>query len=220
MRTDVGLRIAEQRLVAVIRADDWQLAVSAADAVVEGGVRIIEVTCTVPQGDLAIAELRRRYSNGVLVGAGTVTTIDEVKRVADAGAEFLVSPGGTPPLLTALAESGLPFAAGALTPSEIMTANEHGADFVKLFPADVLGVTWLRALRGPFPRVAFIPTGGVSPATVGPWLDAGAVALGTGSGLVPAAALVARDFRTITKNATELVAARDAWRSAVKARST
>ena len=219
MSGEAGRRIADERLVAVIRSDDWQLAVAAADAVVDGGIRILEVTCTVPSAELAITELRRRYRDGVLVGAGTVTTGAQAHAVADAGAEFLVSPGSTPAVLESLAASGLPFAAGALTPSEVMTAVEHGAHFVKLFPADVLGVAGLRALRGPFPGVAFLPTGGVSPETVAGWLDAGAVALGAGSGLVPAAALAARDFATISANAAALVSARDAWRAAGERRS-
>lgn len=213
MTGEVPRRIAEDRLIAVIRSDDWQLAVAAADAVVEGGIRVLEVTCTVPDAELAIVELRRRYRDGVLVGAGTVTTAEQARLVAGAGAEFLVSPGSTPPVLEALAASGLPFAAGALTPTEVMTAVAHGAAFVKLFPADVIGVSGLRSLRGPFPDVAFLPTGGVSPTTVADWLDAGAVALGAGGGLVPAAALAARDFGIIRANAVALVAARDAWRS-------
>lgn len=219
MRTDVGRRIAEERLIAVIRADDWQLAVAAAAAVIDGGLRIIEITFTVPDAELAIAELQRRYRDGVLIGAGTVTTAAQARIAAGAGAEFLVSPGSTPTTLVALAASGLPFAVGAMTPSEIMAAIEHGAEFVKLFPADLIGVPGLRSLRGPFPDVAFLPTGGVSPATVGTWLDAGAIALGAGGGLVPGAALAARDFRSITSNAAELVAARDAWRTSTDRRS-
>jgi 2-dehydro-3-deoxyphosphogluconate aldolase/(4S)-4-hydroxy-2-oxoglutarate aldolase len=217
--TDAGRRIADERLIAVIRADDWQLAVAAADAVVDGGLRILEITFTVPDAELAITELRRRYREGVLVGAGTVTTVAQARLAADAGAEFLASPGSTPTALGALAATGLPFAAGAMTPSEVMVATEHGAEFVKLFPADLLGAAGLRSLRGPFPDVAFLPTGGVSPSTVGAWLDAGAMALGAGGWLVPAAALAARDFGTITAKAAELVAAREVWRASTNRRS-
>lgn len=151
------------------------------------------------------------------MAAGTVTTARQAATLADAGAEFLVSPGITESVLSALVASGLPFMAGAMTPSEVMTALEYRAEFVKLFPAGALGVGGLRSLRDPFPDTPFLPTGGVTPTTVSDWLNEGAVALGIGGNLVPTDSLSRRDFGSISARAAQFVAARDAWQESLTA---
>lgn len=154
-----------------------------------------------------IRRLRSEYGDAVVVGAGTVITAEQVTGSAEAGAQFLVSLGTTSAIGRAMRETGFPFALGAFTPSEVMLALQEGAHFVKLFPGSLGGPAYLRALRGPFPDVPIMPTGGVSVDNAHAWLEAGAICLGAGSDLVSPALLTNGDFDEITRRATSFVAA-------------
>lgn len=199
--------LREHVVVAVLRAPTPEAAVSGVAALVDGGVRAVEITYSTPQAPAVISQLIERYGDEVLVGAGTVTTPEQVGEAVDAGAQYLVSPGTSRPVAEAMRASGTPFAIGALTPSEVMAAGELGADLVKLFPGSLGGPSYLRALRGPFPDVPFMPTGGVSVDNVRSWLDAGAVCLGAGSDLVSGALLAQGDHAEITRRAQAFMAA-------------
>lgn len=188
-------------LVAVVRATDAAGAVRATEALVAGGVRGIEITYTTPGAGEAIAALAERHGEAITLGAGTIRTPEQAAEAVSAGARFLVSPGTQPHLAEAMRETGAALLLGALTPSEVMAALDAGADLVKLFPAGLGGPGYLSGLRGPFPEVAFCPTGGVNPATIPDWLRAGAVALGAGSELCSRALIDARDWDTIERNA-------------------
>lgn len=177
-------RLHDAAVVAVLRAPDPASAVAAVGALVAGGVRAVEITYSTPDAAAVVEQLRRDHGDYVLVGAGTVTTAAQAVESAEAGAQFLVSPGTTEPVAAALRSTGVPFALGALTPSEVMTAVTFGADVVKLFPGSLGGPAYLRALRGPFPGVPLMPTGGVRVDNVRAWLDAGAFCLGVGGELV------------------------------------
>ncbi|MDI6908201.1 bifunctional 4-hydroxy-2-oxoglutarate aldolase/2-dehydro-3-deoxy-phosphogluconate aldolase [Nocardioides sp.] len=174
------------RLVAIIRVprltpDD---AIALTEVLVDSGVRALEFTLTSRGALAAVAAAVATAKDRATVGAGTVLAEDDVRAAADAGAQFVVSPNVSPPVIRRAEELGLLALPGAYTPTEILTAVDSGARLVKLFPAQPAGVTYLRALLGPLPDVGFVPTGGVGLADVPGFLEAGAVAVALGSSLV------------------------------------
>lgn len=173
-----------------------------------GGVTAIEITYSTPDPALAIAEITRRHGDRVYVGAGTIVRPEQAREVADAGARFLVSPGSTPEIAEAMLATGLVTMLGALTPTEIMVATALGADVVKLFPASLGGPAFMRALRGPFPDVPIMPTGGVNAANLREWFEAGVVAVGAGGELVSNSLILAGDWSAIEASARAFTAAR------------
>jgi len=202
-------RLRALRVVAVLRGESAAAAVEVAGALVEGGVRALEVTFTTPGAPEALRELRERHGDGALVGAGTVVEPAQVDAAVAAGAAFLVSPGLDRELVERMQSTGRLCLPGVLTPSEVLAAVRLGLRAVKLFPGSVGGPAHLRALRGPFPDVAFVPTGGVSAANAGEWLAAGALAVGAGGSLAPAS-LAGRDRAEVVAGARALVAAVEA----------
>jgi 2-dehydro-3-deoxyphosphogluconate aldolase/(4S)-4-hydroxy-2-oxoglutarate aldolase len=158
-----------------------------AGALLDGGVSAVEITFTTPGAAAALAEVHDRYGERVLLGAGTLREPAQVEQAVRAGARFLVSAHLRPGVLAAMLDSGLPAAPGVFTPSEVAQALDAGAAAVKLFPASTGGPRHLRALRGPFPDLQVIPTGGIDVGDVAPWLAAGAFAVGVGSELAPRA---------------------------------
>lgn len=183
---DVTLRrIAECRLVVVIRSPTAADALKVGRLLLEVGVEVLEVTGTTPDACGVLATLRREADAHVLLGVGTICSLDDARRANDADADFLVSPGSPGPLTEALLATGRLVLPGVFTATEVMQAWDVGACAMKLFPASVMGPDGLRALLGPFPDVAFVPTGGITPDEVDRWLDAGAVAVGIGGRLAP-----------------------------------
>jgi 2-dehydro-3-deoxyphosphogluconate aldolase / (4S)-4-hydroxy-2-oxoglutarate aldolase len=178
-------RLAAARLIAVIRAESPDQAVPLVGALLEGGVPAIELTFTIPAADRALAKVRSVYGADVLLGAGTIRIHEHIERAVHAGADFLVSPHLQPSLLQAMLATELPAIPGALTPSEVAQALDLGAEAVKLFPASSVGSDYLRALRGPFPELLAIPTGGIRAADFQTWFTAGALAVGVGGELMP-----------------------------------
>lgn len=203
----VRARIIEIGVVPVVRAASPREARMAADAVCEGGIPIVEITMTVPGAVDVIRELAKSVSGDVLVGAGTVLNAEAAGRCLEAGAQFLVSPGLNLPMVELAKREGKVVMAGALTPTEIMAAWDAGADFVKVFPCgQVGGAKYIKALKGPFPQIPFIPTGGVSLATAAEFIEAGAVALGVGGECVQAEALRLSRPEIIVENARKFLA--------------
>ncbi|MFT4219658.1 MAG: bifunctional 4-hydroxy-2-oxoglutarate aldolase/2-dehydro-3-deoxy-phosphogluconate aldolase [Microbacterium sp.] len=187
-------------VLAVLRAPNAASALDAIAALVRGGVTGIEVTYSTPDAADVIAEALRRHPDAY-VGAGTVTTPAQAREAADAGAAFLVSPGTTAQVAEAMRATGAVSMTGALTPSEVMAATALGVDVVKVFPASLGGPAYLKALRGPFPDIPLMPTGGVTPRNLAEWFAAGAIAVGAGGDLVPGAALAAGDHAEIERRA-------------------
>src|SRR2546427_12830336 len=174
-------RIMEIGIVPVVRASSPRDARIAADAVCEGGIPIVEITMTVPGAIDVIRELTKNAASEVLVGAGTVLNAEAARRCLDAGAQFLVSPGLNLQTVELAVREGKLIMAGALTPTEVITAWEAGADFVKVFPCgQVGGAKYIKALKGPLPQVPLVPTGGVNLSTAAEFIEAGAVAVGGG----------------------------------------
>jgi 2-dehydro-3-deoxyphosphogluconate aldolase/(4S)-4-hydroxy-2-oxoglutarate aldolase len=205
-------RIEAEGVVAVVRLTDAALGAEVAQALIAGGVSAIEITMTVPRAVELIADLSRALPNA-LIGAGTVTDPDTARAVIDAGAKFVVSPVFRPALVEACRERDVPVCPGCFSPTEILAAWELGADIVKVFPATSLGPAYIKDLRGPFPSIKVMPTGGVSRENAADWIRAGAVAIGAGSALVDAKAIAARQFDAITANAQAFVTAVQGARS-------
>jgi 2-dehydro-3-deoxyphosphogluconate aldolase/(4S)-4-hydroxy-2-oxoglutarate aldolase len=199
-------RIRELGVIAVVRGASATAAVEVSDALIEGGIFGIEVAFTTPNAARAIGELREEHGDRVLLGAGTVTTPEEAEAAVEAGAAFLVSPGCDPELVPIMQRTGLAVLPGVLTPSEVLLALRLGVSAVKLFPGSLGGPAYLKALKGPFPRVPMMPTGGVSEENVADWFAAGAFAVGVGGALAPAS-LEGRDRGQVVERAARLAEA-------------
>jgi 2-dehydro-3-deoxyphosphogluconate aldolase/(4S)-4-hydroxy-2-oxoglutarate aldolase len=178
-------RLHTARVIAVIRGETCPAAVAVAEALVEGGITAIELTFTTPDAPRAIATLADRLSDRVSLGAGTITSGSQATDAAAAGARFLISPGYDQRLAEQMLETGRAVIPGVVTPTEVMAASTAGFTTLKLFPGSLGGPAHLRALRGPFPDIDFIPTGGVSRDNVTDWFAVGAVAVGAGSQIAP-----------------------------------
>jgi 2-dehydro-3-deoxyphosphogluconate aldolase/(4S)-4-hydroxy-2-oxoglutarate aldolase len=173
---------------------------------------------TVPNAMSVVREVAQQYEGKVLIGAGTVTTAEQAELCIRAGAEFLVSPGLATSVLSVAQASAKLAIPGALTPTELMNAHDHGARLVKIFPCgNVGGAKYLRSLKAPFPNASLIPTGGVNAANAGEFIAAGAFALGVGADLVDTAALRAGNLEKITSGARELAQAVASARAALLA---
>jgi 2-dehydro-3-deoxyphosphogluconate aldolase/(4S)-4-hydroxy-2-oxoglutarate aldolase len=195
-------------IIPVIRAESAALAIRVAETLLESGLPIAEITMTVPDAIDAIRAVSRRVGTRMLLGAGTVTDAVTARAAVAAGARFVVSPCLVPAVIDAAAEDDVVVMAGALTPTEVFTAAECGADFVKVFPANsVGGASYLRSLKGPFPHIALVPTGGVSLESIAGFFAAGAVAVGVGSEMIPRDALQRGDLAAIGVLAAEFLRA-------------
>ncbi len=206
-KQEVRDRIIEIGIVPVVRAASPHEARIAAAAVCEGGIPIVEITMTVPGAVDVIRELTKGGASDVLVGAGTVLNLEAARRCLDAGAQFLVSPGLNLQVVEFAVREGKLMMAGALTPTEVITAWEAGSDLVKVFPCGLVGgAKYIKALKGPLPHVPLVPTGGVNLNTVAEFIEAGAAALGIGGELVQADALKANKPEVIVENARKFLA--------------
>lgn len=210
--SEIRARIIEIGIVPVVRASSRREARMAVDAICAGGIPIAEITMTVPGAIDVIADLARTMASDLLVGAGTVLDAQTAQRCLEAGAQFIVSPGFDLETVAQVKRSGKLMMAGALTPTEVIASWKAGSDFVKIFPCGTVGgAKYIKALKGPLPRVPMVPTGGVNLETAADFLRAGADALGVGSELVSADALrsgnpdpityAARRFRAVVQEA-------------------
>jgi 2-dehydro-3-deoxyphosphogluconate aldolase / (4S)-4-hydroxy-2-oxoglutarate aldolase len=205
-KTDILQRIKSEKVIALIRADSPASLLECARALSAGGLNCIELTMTTPGAIELCAKVSQALPN-VLLGLGTVLDADTARAGIAAGAKFIVTPCLRPTVIAVCREAGVPILSGALTPTEAYTAWELGADVIKVFPAEFFGPAYIKSLKAPFPKIEFMPTGGVTPETVGEFLKAGAFATAAGSALVAAAALKAGDWAAITARAKQFVAA-------------
>ena len=195
-------KIHEIGLVPVLRASSAKEAITIADAILAGGVTVLEVTMTVRGAIQVIEQLLKQHGDKLVVGAGTVLDAETARNCLLAGAQFIVSPALDVRTIELCRRYSAPVMPGALTPTEIVTAWQAGADVVKVFPCSALGgAKYLKALQGPLPQIQVIPTGGVSLSTAEEFLSAGAFALGVGSDLVDAKAAAEGRTAIITENA-------------------
>jgi 2-dehydro-3-deoxyphosphogluconate aldolase/(4S)-4-hydroxy-2-oxoglutarate aldolase len=206
-------RIINPGILAVIRADSSEQLIDIAGALYEGGVIGLEITMTTPNALQAISDVSKKYGDKVLVGVGSVLDPETARMAILAGAEFVVTPVTRPEVIKLCVRYGKPVAAGGLTPTECLTAHEAGADFVKVFPADLGGPTHIKNILGPLPQLQIIPTGGVTPETAASFIKAGCVALGAGSSLVSKEVVKARDWKKLSETAAAFIAAVKAARA-------
>ena len=206
-------RLINTGCVAVVRGDDADEAVKTVDAVIAGGVTGIELTFTVPHADKALDELSEKYGDreDVLIGAGTVLDPATARLAIIAGAKFIVSPSFNADVAKICNLYSIPYTPGCFTPTEIQTALEAGVDLVKVFPGSVAGPAMVKALHGPFPKLAIMPTGGVSLDNLETWFDAGVTLVGAGSNLTAAAKT--GDYAGVTATAKKYRAKLDAIRA-------
>ena len=212
-RTGIAQQIERVGVVAVIRLRDPEKLRAVVDALAEGGVRVLEVTMTVPGAIDLIRQLASSLPQGFLLGAGTVTDAETARAVIDAGATFVVGPVFRRDVITMCHERDVPALPGCFSPTEILDAHEAGADIVKVFPATMLGPQFIRDVRAPMPQLKLMPTGGVTVDNAGDWIRAGAVAVGVGSALVDAAAIASGQFEVIAANARRVLASVNSARS-------
>ena len=189
-------------LIPVLRARTAAQAHAVVQAMIAGGVTVVEVTMTVPGAIELLKELKQEYGSRLLLGSGTVTTASEAQSTINAGAEFVVSPSLHPEVIQVTRSNGKLSIPGALTPTEVITAHRAGAEYVKIFPCSAMGgASYLKSLLAPFPFLKLIPTGGVTLETARTFVHAGARALGVGSDLVNLAAIDAGQPEKITETA-------------------
>ena len=204
--------IREVGLVPIVRAPSPEDAFRAAEAIVGGGIGIAEITMTVPNAIRVMERVAERYGDKVLLGAGTILDSETCRAALLAGAEFIVTPSLDVRVIEMARRYSKPCFPGALTPTEVLTAWQAGADMVKIFPAGpVGGPKYIKALKGPFPQIDFVPTGGVNLETTPEFIKAGAAAVAVGGELVDLKALREGKLEVITSNARQFL---DAVRSA------
>jgi len=206
--------IKEIGLVPVIRTSSAETAMRAVEAVLDGGIQCVEITMTVDRAIYALEQVANKHGDNVLLGAGTVLDPETARSCMLAGANFFVTPSLNLKTIEMAKRYSKAIIPGALTPTEILTAWEAGADAVKVFPCNAVGgASYIKALKGPFPQIEVVPTGGVTLETVGAFLQAGACAVGVGGELVDAKSIAAGGYQIFTERARQFVEAVKACRS-------
>lgn len=203
-RKDTVQRLEAIGAAAVIRMEDPEKLVRVAEAIARGGIPAIEVTMTVPGALEMIERADRQLGDDILLGVGSVTDAETTHWAVEAGARYVVSPIFKPEIVQAAHAGDAAALPGAFTPTEIQHAYEAGADFVKVFPASILGMKFVRAVRAPLPHLKLVPTGGVTLTDAGDWLRAGASAVGVGSALLDRDAIAAGNYAQLVENARVL----------------
>jgi len=206
-------KIGELGAVLIVRCDTEEEAVNGIRAVVEGGLRAVEITFTVPGAPTVIRRIKQEFGDSLLLGAGTVLTPEQAEDAVDAGATYLIAPNTDEKVIGAAKRLGVVMIPGAFTATEVVRAWDLGADAVKIFPAVSVGSHYIRALRAPLPHIPMIPTGGVDDRTVGEFIRAGAFAVGAGGALFDKKRLQAKDYAGMTDVAKRFVIALNAARA-------
>jgi 2-dehydro-3-deoxyphosphogluconate aldolase / (4S)-4-hydroxy-2-oxoglutarate aldolase len=217
-KNDILSALAKHNAVAVIRLNDADDVLPVVEAVVKGGVKMIELTLTTPNAVAKIEELCGIYEgkqgkNGVIIGAGSALSALDVKKCIKAGAAFVVSPIFKKEIVEEAQKRDTVIMCGAFTPTEILRASEAGSDVVKVFPADLISPAYFKAVLAPMPHLRMMPTGGVTLTNAGEWLQAGAVAVGIGGALLDGKAIAAGQFDVLTKNAQVFVKSVQAFKA-------
>jgi 2-dehydro-3-deoxyphosphogluconate aldolase/(4S)-4-hydroxy-2-oxoglutarate aldolase len=215
-KAEVLEKVKKLGVLAVIRGPSPELTVQMVGALLAGGVSGIEITYSTPNAEEVVRTLVQKFGDDILIGMGTLTKPEQAQCAKDAGAKFLVSPVCEPALVKSMVASGLPTMAGAFTPTEVLQAYNLGVDVVKIFPGSVGGPAYVKALKGPFPYIPMMPTGGVSASNVADWFAAGVIAVGAGSELCPPQLAREGKFDEISKRAADFVKVIEAARATSK----
>lgn len=204
-RSEVVKKIIDSRAVAVIRLKDGSKFIKIAEALFAGGVTSIEFTMTTPNAFKLLEEASEVFKENILLGMGSVLTSQDAQRAIDSGAKYIVSPVYKIEVLQTAHKNNIIAMPGCFSPTEIQTAYEDGADIIKVFPADIVGMAYFKAIKAPLPHLNLMPTGGVSLTNAGDWLKAGACAVGIGSALLNQKAIDENNFSVLTENAKILM---------------
>ncbi|WP_285123787.1 bifunctional 4-hydroxy-2-oxoglutarate aldolase/2-dehydro-3-deoxy-phosphogluconate aldolase [Lactococcus petauri] len=208
-RAELLEKVIKSGVVSVVRADNAEDAVKIVEAVVDGGIKSIELTYSVPRANDVIADLVATYAGtDVMIGAGTVLEATSARLAIIAGAQFIVSPTFNKEVAKICNLYQIPYIPGVMTPLEAQTAMEYGSELIKLFPGDIAGAAMIKDLKGPFPYINVMPSGGVNESNVAEWFKVGATAVSAGGG-VTAPALTG-DFAGVKVNAEKFMRAYEA----------
>lgn len=204
-RKEIVERVIKAKALAVLRLNEPEKVAPVVKALYEGGIRGIEITMTVPNAIELIAECAAEFGDNIVLGVGSVVDSETARQAIEAGADFVVSPIFKHEVLQTSLALNKPCFPGAFTPTEIFNACQAGADIVKVFPANILGMDFFKAVTAPLPHLRLMPTGGVSLTNAGDWLRAGACAVGIGSALVNPVAIKDENYWALTQNAGKLM---------------
>jgi len=202
-------RILEEKIISIVRLKNDEVMYPVIENLIQGGINVLEITSNTPKFNVHIANARKKHPE-ILIGAGTITNQELAGMAIEAGAQFLVTPNTSKEVLEVARAAAIPVIMGAFTPTEVSNAVSYGADMVKLFPAGQMGVSYYKALKGPFSSVPFVAVGGIGMANLSDWLDAGIDGIGVGSTLIKqetktteeldGIASKARQFKDLIKN--------------------
>jgi len=211
-KAEIISQLTNPGVIAVVRAKRREQVIPLSEALLAGGVIAVEITMTTPDAVAAIREASEKIGGRALIGAGTVLDAATCAKVLAAGAQFVVSPICRPEIARVANEAQRPVILSTYTPTETQLTHEAGADFVKIFPADGLGASYIKALRAPLPHLRLVPTGGVDLNTIGDFFKAGCPAVGAGSSLIAKEILELDDWPQLSRRAAEFVTAAKAAR--------
>ncbi len=197
--------LIKSRAIAVIRLADSSKLIKVAEAIYKGGVSSIEITMTVPNAIEVIEEASKTLGDYMNIGVGSVLNAEIAQKAIEAGAKYVVSPIFKKEIIDTAHKNDIPAMPGTFTPTEVQLAYEAGADIVKVFPADVVGMAFFKDVLAPMPHLKLMPTGGVSLTNAGDWIKAGAVAVGVGSALLDRKAIAEGNYDKLTENAKILI---------------
>ncbi len=201
MRAEIVQKIIAGGVIAVIRLSDSQRLRKVVEAIFAGGISAIEITMTIPNAVQVIEDLAKSMGEMIQIGVGSVLDAAAAQSAILAGAKYVVSPIFKPEIVALAHRYDVPAIPGAFSPTEIQTAHEYGADIVKVFPADIVGMAFFKAIKAPLPHLRLLPTGGVTLTNAGDWLKAGACAVGVGSALLDKKAIAAENYAQLIENA-------------------
>ena len=210
-KMDLVRRLVDPGVIAILRTDSAEKLPDAINALVAGGIQAIEVTMTTPHALKLIGKARAVLGDKIVMGVGSVLDSETARQAMLEGAQFVITPVVRPAVIEICNRYGVPVASGAMTPTEALTAHELGSDFVKIFPAEQLGVAYIKSILAPLPMLQLIPTGGVTPQNVGDYLAAGCAAVGAGSTLLSRDILESSDWTALSMRAAEFVT--NAWKA-------
>lgn len=205
IREKILAEVITRKAVAVIRAKDPDKLRRIIESLAEGGITIAEITMTVPNAIQLIEKMSNEVSKNIIIGVGSVLNRETAISAINAGAKYVVSPILKKEVIDAAHENDVPVMPGCFTPTEAQTAFEYGADIIKVFPADVLGMGFFKAILAPMPHLRLMPTGGVTLTNPGEWIKAGACAVGLGSSLLDSKAISENNFSVLTENAKKVM---------------
>jgi len=198
--------ILDNKAVAIIRMQDPRKLLKVVEAIYKGGIKSIEITMTVPGALKLIEEASKTVGGYINIGVGSVLNKQTASDAVNAGAKYIVSPVFKPEIIQEAKKHNIPVIPGAFSPTEILAAFEAGADIVKVFPADIVGMAFFKGVLAPMPHLKLMPTGGVSLTNAGDWLKIGACAVGVGSALLDKKAVEEENYNLLTQNAEKLMA--------------